>query len=963
MVFTGGILITCAAWQTGRTVYHEARLASFQRDSDTAILQTRQFVSRNIDTLKAFQAFSLSSSRETDFDFSNFVTRIIDDSSPIMLIAGIDLTKPADSNIELLFDRNYYRLIYDNRDHILGDCRLQKSADVFFIGIFDNKSNDRKILTLGIPTDNMNPYISHDRFTIMMVDITTLVRSINVRDVDSFMDVSVSSDISPSQSLFHGDHDDYKAHDEDTFERSETIPDMGGTWSFHFDRPIEEYTLGIPDTAFVLLIGILMTSLATAGLHLILRSLESAERERDERRVVDEKRRLLEAVVTSASDGVVITKADQISYPGPEIIYVNAAQIALSGYSADELLGKSPRLFQSSLTEKEQLSEIKHCLSTGTPWRGELMNRARDGSDYWVDLSIVPVRNPDGKVTHFASLQRDITEKRAQQTALYEATRQAEASARLKSEFLATMSHEIRTPLNGIIGMTSLLLDSPLAYEQRHQAETVLDSAETLLHLLNDILDFSKIEAGKLDVEDIAFDVHQVVGQLVDMMAQQARRKGLELLLRIDPGVARYITGDPARLRQVLFNLVGNAVKFTESGFVRIEVTEFPDFGLPPDMCRLRFSVTDTGIGISDDKLNMIFDKFSQADSSTTRQFGGSGLGLAICQQLCRLMGGDIGVESKAGVGSTFWFTLTAGKADSARVTDRPNHDYNPDAHQNEFEHGQFDGIRVLMAEDNPVNGLVFTQALERLGCIVTHVTDGQQAVETIPTGRFDLVLLDCQMPVMDGYTAAGILRHEMNEGILRTIPIIALTASAMKGDREKCLTAGMDDYLTKPLNFGALVATMRTWLGSSYNNQTFDTADIAAQIAQFPDGIDWNAFDECADIMGDAMTDMVCRFLDSVEGYITRIAEGYDQTNIQIINKAAHPLKSSAAQIGAILVSEQARGIEMLTLPDQPSSWSDIQPELDQYIATLEQAFLKTAPKLKERCGTISVPNDRIVM
>lgn len=953
IIFWIGIILTLLAWSIGRDMLRTARLANFERETDSAILQTQQFINRQMDILRSFQAYALSSPRAEALDFNSFVTRIVDDTSPIMSIFRIDLDKPPQQQIDILFDRNVFRAIYNHQNHILSDAKHQTAIDPFFIGIFSDTTSKQNLLVFGIPIDNMNPNISHDQFVAVMIDTSTLVKVARMDGSEHFLEVSVSSDISPKQSLFPARTDVYEEHGDRYFERSETIRSLGSDWHFHFDREWETTFLGIPETSFILIIGSILSFVAAIGLHVILQALANAERERDERMVVDEKRRLMEAVVTSASDGVVITKADTVNYPGPEIIYVNHAQAALSGYEAHELIGQSPRLFQSTQTDKADLQKIKDCLIAGRPYRGELMNRTRDGQDYWVDLSIVPVRNEQGTVTHFAALQRDITDQRAQQTALYEASRQAELNTRLKSEFLATMSHEIRTPLNGIIGMASLLLDSTLEYQQRHQAQTVLESAETLLQLLNDILDFSKIEAGKLDIEHIAFDINNITEQLVDMMAPQARRKGLELLLRADQNITPYVFGDPGRLRQILFNLVGNAIKFTETGFVRIDITETPDFSLPPDQTRLRFAISDTGIGINPDKLGLIFDKFSQADSSTTRQFGGSGLGLAICQQLCHLMGGQIGVESKLGVGSTFWFTLVVGRANR---DDMPGDDdfLATDFSKNiGLDHGAFEGVSILLAEDNPVNGLVFTQALERLGCVVTHVIDGKQALETAATGNFDLVLLDCQMPVMDGYTAATELRNDMASGILRKMPIIALTASAMKGDREKCLAAGMDDYLTKPLDFSALVATMRRWLGGDVDHNGASLMPTAQPTGD----INWTAFDECADIMGDGMADMIERFLISVQNYITRIAEGHEQQDCQKINKAAHPLKSSAAQIGAQHVAAIAHRIEMLTLAEHYPVWTEIEAELDDLINQLQQGFDRATPMLQERARMLQTP------
>ena len=941
----GGLALTFFAWLSGSHMLREAKKAEFDRDSNAAILQIQQFMHRQIDTLKTFQAFHLSSPEAGNFNFNNFITRVIDEKSPIQNIFTVNLSNEKTEKIEIIFDRNVFRSIFYNKESIIDKIKYNRSIDPIFTGIYEQKQKNIKMLSFSIAIDNVNPRITHDKYAVIFIDVSAIKDSISVGDIDSFMEITVSGPQTPPQ-MITDKKENYEAHDDTVLERVQTIQNLGGEWHFHFDRPLYGDIFGIKLVNFIVIIGISITVLASWGLYTILTALADAERERDERRLVDERRRLMEAVVTSASDGVLITRANSINYPGPEIIFVNQAQLLLTGYELEEVIGKSPRIFQSAQTDRTLLDQLRQALEAGQPYRCDLLNRTKDGRDLWIDLSIVPVRDENGIVTHFASLQRDITAQRQQQIALHQATEQAKASAHMKSEFLATMSHEIRTPLNGIIGMTNLLLDSPLDFNQRHQAETALQSAETLLHLLNDILDFSKIEAGKLDIEHIPFDLPQLVEGLIDMMAPQARRKGLEILLRIDTNVPSFIAGDPGRLRQILFNLVGNAIKFTEKGFVRVDISEPPDFGLSPDQIRLRFGVTDTGIGIGPDKLGMIFDKLSQADSSTTRQFGGSGLGLAICQQLCHLMGGFIGVESKEQVGSTFWFTIICQKTDAPDL-DETSHQETAPAHSINLADYHFNSTSVLLAEDNPVNAMVFTQALEKLGCVVTHVTDGKQALETAPTGRFDLILMDCQMPVMDGYSATGLLREDMQKGLIKNIPIIALTASAMKGDREKCLAAGMDDYLTKPLDFQALVQTMARHLNrddllTAFTGTPTDTSENA--------DIDWQAFDECADILGDAMPEMIGRFLTSVAGYIDKIADACEAGDCLQINKAAHPLRSSAAQIGAQRVAMIAQSIEMLTLTDHHPDWPTIQPTLQTLLPELQDAFHTADIHLRER-------------
>jgi two-component system, sensor histidine kinase and response regulator len=526
--------------------------------------------------------------------------------------------------------------------------------------------------------------------------------------------------------------------------------------------------------------------------------------------------KLIESAIGETNQGIHIM--DATPHPdGPLIQYVNAGFCRITGYSAQQCLGQRLSFLRSPHTTPDEIAQIRQAIAQGDSLTQEVSYQRRDGTSYVGELHLSPVHNEQAQLTHYIGVLTDIGLRKQAEAALRDARDQALENSRLKSEFLSTMSHEIRTPMNGIVGMTNLLLDTQLNAEQREFADMLHDSAQVLMDIINDILDFSKIEAGKLEIELARFDLAQVLQSSVVMLGNKAREKSLTLSCQIDPSLPRRLMGDPTRLRQVVLNLVGNAVKFTETGSVTLRARQVN--AVSGNM--LRIDVNDTGIGIADTTQERLFQSFTQADSSTTRRYGGTGLGLAICKRLVELMGGRIGVHSVLGQGANFWFTLPLLPADAehshelTKLTDPPAITSSVPPHPDTPPTRQ----HLLLAEDNEINQRVAELLLTRLGYTLDIVDNGQLALEAVVrslsgTGPvYAAVLMDCQMPVMDGLEATAAIRCAEMAGQAR-LPIIALTANAMQGDRERCLAAGMDDYLSKPLQPKLLCRVLDQWLG-----------------------------------------------------------------------------------------------------------------------------------------------------
>ena len=530
------------------------------------------------------------------------------------------------------------------------------------------------------------------------------------------------------------------------------------------------------------------------------------------------------------------------------MVYNNPAIQTILGYKAADLLGERTLDYMHEEDRAKVVKRMPEVLAQQRGWSSRICRwRHKDGSLRWLESNAVPILDRSGEITGFRGTDRDVTQRKlaeeelqkareaantvnrelAQTNAQLEQSIQranqmaiaAEGASRAKSEFLAIMSHEIRTPMNGVVGFTGLLAETDLTADQREYVETIRSSGEALLTLINDILDFSKIEAGQLELERAPFDVRDVIRHSLALLSHKAAAKGLVLRSVIDPCVPAIVIGDATRLRQVLLNLTGNSLKFTETGGIAVEVRRLELRVSDPapvatettaETLDLHFTVRDTGIGVPPDRIGRLFKAFSQVDSSTTRKYGGSGLGLAICKRLCELMGGGIHVESTPGFGSAFHFTIQVG-VDAAAAASLLPHAF-PDEPLSTRRatlltpHSvRADGLRVLLVEDNRVNQSLALALLRKSGCHCQLAENGVQALEFLRMDDFDLVLMDVSMPEMDGLEATRRIRAGECGSIARQNYVVAMTANAMEGDREICIAAGMDDYISKPLDRQAL--------------------------------------------------------------------------------------------------------------------------------------------------------------
>ena len=601
--------------------------------------------------------------------------------------------------------------------------------------------------------------------------------------------------------------------------------------------------------------------------------------------------RRLSMVAKNTSNAVMITDADH------KIIWVNEGFTAITGYTPEECIGQWPGdLLKSENTDPNTLREIRETLNAGNGFTGELLNRAKDGTEHWLSLDIQPVRNAKGEITEFVSVESDLTAQKAAEQELLEAKLAAEHANDAKSRFLSGMSHEIRTPLNGIIGFADLLRRNAHESDPKTASEwinIIHSSGQHLLALLNDVLDLSKMDADQVDIALAPACPRTVVSNSVWLLKSRAVEQGLNLEIIYDDGVPDAIRTDATRVRQIVMNLVSNAVKFTKEGGVTVTVSAPEIDGAP----RLRVAVKDTGIGMTQEQMSRLFVPFQQADKTIAEDFGGTGLGLSISRGLANRLGGDLTVVSAPGLGSCFTLEIEAPPLLPGETLNKPTHDLDDCEDSTSEASLILDGARILIADDVQANRQVAQLFLDRAGATTIAVEDGACAVQAVEDHPFDLILMDIQMPRLSGIDATEQIRAQGHD-----MPILALTAFSSGADRAKCLEHGMNDFLSKPFEPAILIQTAARWVKAGKVRPTTTPAAGHSEIHPelIPIALDWLA---------------------QVPGQLAQVERHIEQGNLEAAARVGHALKGSGGTLGLSEFTEPAEALESAALSQDTES------------------------------------------